>query len=159
MIEAKIAQKEISRLAQLERFPVDHNEALKELIKALQTSATKEIAAATIDDFIADQSTRKCPLPADIRATIARLSEKETERRRGCAACRGTGFIVSWWLISRESQKPTRREKLEGVLNEDSLDGDHARSALIQRLGADQEVISAARMCECHPGRAKEPAA
>ncbi len=104
MITAEIAGKQVKRLAQMRGYPREQ-EALKELVKALQISASEDQARAIISGFIKSAtSDTKCPMPAEIEAAISAV---RTESRPDplCQICGGDG----WRTITRRGYSGSDR--------------------------------------------------
>lgn len=93
MIDRKIAQTQIDRLAGLDWFPKDNPAAIKDLRQALEASATDVIAMAVVSDWV--ESNREAPKPADLRRLIWAENEKresdQFRRTKSCPICDGTG--------------------------------------------------------------------
>src|SRR5690242_9590491 len=99
MIEAPIAANQIKRLSGLSFYPV-HQEAIDELILALQVADGEWIAKSTIDDLLHDAI--ECPKPSEIRRIAnlkndAEMAKQEPYWMRGpepprtCPECQGFG--------------------------------------------------------------------
>ena len=99
MISKELAKEQITRLAGLRKFPHGEPAAIRELLLALQTSATDEIARATVDNFVTYHT--ECPVPSLIRAEAWRRNQLLTPdpdpeqqwgpRPKLCRDCRGWG--------------------------------------------------------------------
>lgn len=76
MISVDSASKQVKRLAQMKGFPREQ-EALKELVKALQMSASEEQSKAVISGFV-EQATSEtpCPFPGDIRNAVKAMQDE-----------------------------------------------------------------------------------
>ena len=106
MITTDEALQEINRLNWLPRFPdPDAVKHLAELVKALQSAPSLDIAKAAVDDFA--QGAIVCPLPATIRRMVQQHVERSTVAYFDnlaarpwylppvCSICKDTGFIVT----------------------------------------------------------------
>src|ERR1700722_7212389 len=97
-MERDFARRQILRMAQMGGFPEKYVEAVGELIDALLTAPSEEIARDAITSFVesADSETR-CPFPKDIRAAVQSI----VRERLGdflpdpeCPKCFGIGDII-----------------------------------------------------------------
>jgi len=92
------AKKQISRMGQLKGFPKEFPEAVGELIDALMTAPSEEIARDVITSFVEDADAETpCPFPKQIRsAALDLLTAREGEILADplCPKCGGIGEIV-----------------------------------------------------------------
>jgi hypothetical protein len=95
MIERTEAVKQGLRLSGLRKYP-ETNEALKELIDAIQSAPTIDAAAAMITDFVQyDAIDGFCPAPSQIRSALDKRKERPYEaptRAAKCSQCADTGY-------------------------------------------------------------------
>lgn len=87
------AKVEISRMAQMSRFPRGEVPAIRELVEAIKTAPTLEIARAIVTEILSEANgDTACPMPAEIRrAVLARLESKRPDPE--CLTCGGEGFV------------------------------------------------------------------
>ncbi len=92
MITVEIAGKQVKRMAQMKGYPREQ-EALKELVKALQISVSEDQAKALVSSFI-EQATSEsqCPLPGDIRKSVKAMQE-ESRPDPLCQKCED-GWVI-----------------------------------------------------------------
>ncbi len=93
-MDRDFARKQIFRMAQLGGFPEKYVEAVGELIDALMTAPSEEMARAVISSVMESATGEtRCPFPADIRSSItARLEPFRPDPL--CAKCGGIGDVV-----------------------------------------------------------------
>jgi hypothetical protein len=91
MINAEFAGKQVKRLAGMRGYSREP-EALKELVKALQISASEDQAKAVISGFVEEATTETpCPGPGDIRRAVKAMTE-ENRPDPACHICGGDGW-------------------------------------------------------------------
>lgn len=93
-IKREFAKHQITRMGQLNGFPKDFPAAVAELVDALLTAPTEEIAKDVVSSFMegANAETR-CPFPSDIRGAVtARLEEFRPDP--ACPKCQDGWIIV-----------------------------------------------------------------
>ena len=90
--ERHLARKQIMRLGQMNRFP-NIPEVLTDLIDALMTAPTEEIAKTVIGEIlsVANPETN-CPMPQQIREAVAEKLDPYLPDP-DCLTCKGTGDI------------------------------------------------------------------
>lgn len=97
-MERDFARKQIARMAQMNRFPKTEIEALGELIDALMTAPSDEMARAIITGVLEDaNSDTPCPTGSDIRKAILdrlRVELGEILPDPDCQLCNGIGFPI-----------------------------------------------------------------
>lgn len=103
MITVEFAGKQIKRMAQMKGYPREE-EALKELVKALQNCASEAQAKSVIAGYV-EQATSEtpCPWPGDIRRAIKSLQE-ESRPDPLCQLCEG-----GWVLCKRAGYSAAER--------------------------------------------------
>lgn len=99
MIDNTIAKKQIMRLGQMQGFPRDNPEALKELILGVQAADTEATAHAAISAMLETATAEtRCPMPAQIRGWIwDRQNAGDTEAKKrtaDCVFCGGTAMEI-----------------------------------------------------------------
>lgn len=80
MIGKREAHGQIARMTGLDFFPLDEL-AVDELVQALATSDTEEIAKYVVDDWLAGQSSR--PTPADLHRIVSDENQRRKPQRLG----------------------------------------------------------------------------
>lgn len=93
-MEREAARKQIMRMGQMNRFPKEIPESVGELVDALMTAPTEEIAKAIVSDYMASATADTlCPMPSAIRADVeSRLDPKRPDP--DCLKCHGIGQII-----------------------------------------------------------------
>lgn len=94
MIDKDFAKKQLNRLSGLDGFPRE-KEATHELLLAIQSAETQEMAAQVIDGYVRSIETAPCPKPSDIRRSIWDRIDRQSSQlssRRHCQQCYGSGF-------------------------------------------------------------------
>jgi hypothetical protein len=94
------AVKQIARLSGLRRFPPGE-EARRELVNALvAVCPTEQRAERLVSEIV--ESCEECPTPAGIRRWARSCASQvvESEGRRGCSRCDGTGWIHTRQRVS-----------------------------------------------------------
>lgn len=89
------AKKQILRMAQMNRFPKTEVEALGELVDALMTAPSEDIARAVITEDFLEEATGDtfCPMPAEIKSKIlARL--EDFRKDPDCPKCDDSGHLI-----------------------------------------------------------------
>ena len=101
MITREEALVQIERLNWLPKFPKqDAAMHLEELVKALRSSPSADIAARVIEEFA--QGATECPLPVTIRRMVQSYAERsEPDQYQAwmkppkCDRCKDGGFVVT----------------------------------------------------------------
>lgn len=97
MISKDIAKFQLSRLAQMDRYPKGEVGALGELLKEIMKADNEEIAEKAIGSFVdeADLESR-CPMPKMIRERLAQVANEMLGKIRedpDCPLCHGIGHV------------------------------------------------------------------
>ena len=98
MIDAKVALRQVTRLAQMWRYPKGEPAAMNELVMAVSAANSEAIAATVIQGYLdTAKSDTLCPMPAEIRGAIYDANEKanpEAPERTHyhCQRCQDFGF-------------------------------------------------------------------
>lgn len=142
------AKSQLKRLTHLQGFP-KHSEAIADYIAALEVAKTPDRIRSVVDAFVGDAESTQCPTAAMIRRMAYDKAEADTERRRGCSLCDGTGFSTIWYIVTYQGKSFVikKSERIPGGY-EDAMR--LARVLSEPLAGADrQQVITAAKDCQC----------
>lgn len=155
MIDITFATEQVRRLGGLNYFPREYPEALEELISVAMTAESENACRKAFDSILYDSD--DCPKPADLRRVIAVENEKareiaKTERLapRICPLCRGQGFKVRVYLITRTT------EEIEGAItpkiSKRYLESEEAIRHARTSIQAGQEILEGVERCSCRVG-------
>jgi len=96
MISRTHAKKEIGRLAATHFFPGKNQQALSELIDALQLgSKSNEHATLVINEAL--DTSQACPTPADLKKLCTEVGRKSTGWPEPCERCKESG---NWRMVN-----------------------------------------------------------
>lgn len=145
MISETASKNQAARLVGLDFFPKEAP-ARRELMLAIQIADTEEIAAGVITDWL--EESRECPKPSDMRRLIGDRNRAVGITRRDCSICQGAGQLVRHYLVTYEgnSFRIQSAEKLPLMLEEHVQE---FREKLNSAPGPQQDILSAAKACEC----------
>lgn len=154
MITRDFAKKQIIRMAGLRGFP-PIQEAVDELIKALQVAGDPKHAEGWISGFLDDSTSETyCPSPGDIKRSL--LDRKQAQQTiRKCGLCDGAGWVTVYRLVTYR-EGTYQALKAEPIVFEPD---DQTIHTVIERqvqnfrakLGPDQDILPAAKPCACLP--------
>lgn len=98
MINRDTAKKQVARLAGLENYPRWSDEALRELVVAMQSAASEDEAIAVVTDWVNHNGV--CPKPADLRKLFFDLKDAEDKPERPyCRKCSNSGFVMEKRIV------------------------------------------------------------
>jgi len=141
MITGPESAKQIERLGGLDFYPHNDKPALRELRLAGESAYSGAILEGVVSEWLADQV--RCPKPAELRRLIHSVHTAHV--RAKCKICDGSMWVTAWKLVTYHpgEYRIKRAELLD--LNLEELD------ALRKKLGANQDILSAAKPCVCMP--------
>jgi hypothetical protein len=141
----------VCRLSGLKYFP-EKDEAIKELAKALLDAKSEAVAEGVVDSF--SQHAVECPKPVELRRAVWEINMQIPDTKPKCTACDGTGWLISYFLITHE-RGFKRRERLVFT---DSVSYSHYLDQMRKNPRPEgsphQEVLSGAEPCPCTPRQA-----
>ena len=95
MIERAKARSQVKRLSMLLGFPRDSEDAMTDLIDAVQCAATDKQAEDCIAAFLdTSEADSRCPLAPALRRWIYDHQDASKQRVAGCPHCKGTGYLI-----------------------------------------------------------------
>lgn len=154
MITRDFAKKQIVRMAGLRGFP-PIQEAVDELIKALQVAGDPKHAEGWVSGFLDDSTSETyCPSPGDIKRSL--LDRKQAQQAiRKCGLCDGAGWVTVYRLVTYRAgtYQADRAELIALAPDTGKIETTPEKQIMDFRakLGADQDILSAAKACACLP--------
>lgn len=146
MLSDQQAIEQTARLSDREYFNQRTPAAIKEIALALQAADSESIAAQVVDWWKTEST--QCPQPGVLRARVHELNDRASGMQRPrCQVCGGS----TWVSRSRIVRYKPGTFTVLAWRPADHLDPEELLD-LRARLGADEELLSAARPCAaCRP--------
>jgi len=139
MTPAAEASKQIERLGGLDFYPHNDKAALRELRVAGESAHSGETLRHVVNVWLEGET--RAPKPAELRRLIHEQHSSYVKAK--CQICDNTGFVTVWKLVT---YRPGSCE----ILKANTLDMDMEEAdAFRQKLGKDQDILSAAKPCVC----------
>lgn len=135
------SSKQIERMSGLDFYPHNDKAALRELRLAGESAHSGETLAQVVGEWLAEQT--RCAKPAELRRAIH--ERQSAYVRAKCQICDNTGFVTVWRLVTYYPGTFDIRkcEDLGG-----DMEGAHSFS---EKLGPNQDILTAAKPCVCLP--------
>lgn len=143
---------QLGRIMHYGGFPKNEKAAIADYVNALLVAGTREGVTRVLDD-ITGQVWEWCPSAAVLRGKAYDSQVSANEQRRKCGNCGGAGAITIFYLATYEGKSWAAIRKVERL-----RDYEHSisvRDSLAEAYASphpptvNQQVISAAKECEC----------
>lgn len=145
MIDTKTAVQQIKRLGAQKFYSAMTDEGRQELSDTLRHCARDDQhAKAIIEHWLT--ASAEMPSPSELRELAASLAPAPPAKPEACAACKGTGWVVHWYLITYRYWEDSGRLRDRRV---ERITAAQAR-ALEGKIEYPRQVLTeAASRCDC----------
>ena len=153
MLNAKEARAQIARLAGLPGYEKAKESGRRELGRLIQDRCSSADHARRVIDAALGKF-MFLPAPAELSAIIEQVPADEAlaDRRKQCPICGGTGYVSRDYLVTTHRVGEKVWRTIELIEDSGDVPAWKVASDLRRKIGPDQQVVAAAKRCECMGG-------